>query len=234
MSLKCNHNISIGTKCWGCVYQNNSHDFKDKNIKANPIVNKNISNYTETNLKKNPKDVGNFFEQNIIQSKQYISPNINPVYPSVINEWKPENSLINLQGSTSNCIEQNNRKNITRENLFMERSVQSIPFINNSKNIQSHQISDSFQNDTNLGINTRSLRKMDDCDLHLKRSMMQPDIRHGNRFYEIKPTNTRRDNYRGIGNENVMKFQNQTEKMYRDMNLSKSYDIAAGMNRGSI
>lgn len=231
MSLKCNHNISIGTKCWGCVYQNNSHDFKDTNIKSNPIVNKNIPNYKENNLKNNSKDVGNFFEQNIIQSKQYISPNTNPIYPSVINGWKPENSLTDISRSTYNCIEQ---KNITRENLFRERLVQSIPFINNSKNIQSHQISDSFQNDTYLGINTRSLRKIDDCDLHLKRSMIQPDIRHGNRFYEIKPTNTRRDNYRGIGNENVMKFQNQTEKIYRDMNLSKSYDFAAGMNRGSI
>ena len=73
---------------------------------------------------------------------------------------------------------------------------------------------------------------MDDCDLHLKRSMLQPDLRQGNRFYEIKPENTRRENHRGIGNENARKFQNQTEEMYKDMNWSKSYDIAAGINRG--
>ena len=80
-------------------------------------------------------------------------------------------------------------------------------------------------------MNTRKTKKTNECDLHLKRSMLQPDFRHGNRFYEIKPTNTRRENYKGIGNDNARKFQDQTEEMYKSMNWSKAYDNVAGIGR---
>ena len=252
---KCYHN-KIENDCHECVSQKTQDIFKfHRNNKTNPnnlqktihssIPSNNISK-KDTRLMNNfnIRDINDFCENKLVTSNEYLNPNnIQKVYPNVTNEWKNEK----INSSENNCREKNNRTKMGNTNSFMERSLQSVNFIdnNNSKNIWSNPISNSFPNfnindcntldsdeSTYLGINTRNSRKMDDCDLHLKRSMLQPDLRQGNRFYEIKPENTRRENHRGIGNENARKFQNQTEEMYKDMNWSKSYDIAAGINRG--
>jgi len=258
-SIMCYHN-KIENDCYECVAQKTQQDiFKyHRNNKNNPNNLQQtfqssipLNNYFNNESKKenksnfNIRDINDFCENQLLQSKEYLNPNnTNTLYPNVINEWKNEN--INI--AENNCREQNNRTKMGNINSFMERSLQTINFIdnNNSKNIWSNPISNnSFPNfhlsdgntldndeTTYLGISTRNTRKLDDHDLHLKRSMLQPDFRQGNRFYEIKPTNTRRENYRGIGNENARKFQTQTEEMFKDMNWSKSYDIAAGINRG--
>ena len=135
----------------------------------------------------------------------YINPNnIIKKYPKTVN-----NDSINRKDNNIN--------------LFMQRSLDTFNFIenNNSKNIWKNPIhNNSFTNNlfkTNevensyLGISTRRKKKLEETelnsDLHLKRSMLQPDFRTGNRFFEYKPTNTRRDNYKDIGNQNAIKFQ---------------------------
>ena len=87
-------------------------------------------------------------------------------------------------------------------NSLMNRSLQSMSFVN--------------RQEENIGISTRNVRKVDNFDTHLSRSMLQPDFRQGNRFFEMKPENTRRENYRGIDNENVRKFQNQSQEFYKN------------------
>ena len=256
-TVMCYHN-RLASDCYECVAQKTQQEiFKyHRNNKTNPNnlqqtfqpsipLNKN-NNFNNGSKKENKsnfniRDINDFCENQILQSNEYLNPNnTHNVYPTVINE--------NINSKENNCREQNNRTKMGNVNSFMERSLQTVNFIdnNNSKNIWSNPISNnSFQNfhindgntidndeATYLGISTRNTRKMDDGDLHLKRSMLQPDFRQGNRFYEIKPANTRRENYRGIGNENARKFQTQTEEMFKDMNWSKSYDIAAGINRG--
>jgi hypothetical protein len=125
----------------------------------------------------------------------------------------------------------------------MNRSLDTINFMkNNAQNMWSNPIiNNSFiqsqggnlENST-YGITTRGNRKLDyKEDLHLRRSMLQPDFRQGNRFYEFKPENTRRESYRDAGNKSAQEFQNQTQQMFNDMNYTKAYDQAAGMNRGS-
>ena len=204
----CPHWISIHEKCYVCERENKRKKyFHNNNIKI--------------------KETKNFVD---INRNEYINPNdINKKYPSMSENYKTKD----------------NEKNI---NSFMKRSLDTINFIqrNNNSNIWANPIANSsfpsvhisnkeIEN-TYLGISTRGSRKLDNTDfnndLHLRRSMLQPDFRHGNRFYENKPTNTRRESYRRLGNENVRKFQDQTEKMYKEMTYTKAYDKAAGINRG--
>jgi hypothetical protein len=103
---------------------------------------------------------------------------------------------------------------------FMKRSLDAMNFIkdNNSKNIWENPMvySSSIHtpniertDDVYMGMTTRKERKIDiknNEDMFLKRSMMGTDFRHGNRFYEIKPLNTRTFTYREHGNEQAIKF----------------------------
>ena len=165
----------------------------------------------------------------------YINPNISNIKYATTN---------NREDTKFNCREQNNRTNnsvIDNKNSFMNRSLESVKFIeeNNNKNIWYNPIVNSscpkfnivnnkFEN-THVGINTRGNRKLNVNDnLHLNRSMMLPDFRHGNRFFEFKPENSRRETYRDIGNKNVIKFQNQTQRMFQNQDYAKAYDTAYG------
>ena len=198
----------------------------------------------------------NFFEDRITQLKDYVNPNdVHKTYPMTINENMENKNLgnesTNIEKTEISGRGQNNRtKDSINGNInsFMKRSLDTIGFIehNNNKNIWCNPISNnSFPNvhisdndidNIYLGISTRDRRKLDNTDfnsnLHLRRSMLQPDFRQGNRFYEEKPTNTRRESFRDLGNQNAQKFQTQTEQMYREMNYTKAYDNAAGINRG--
>lgn len=131
---------------------------------------------------------------NKLLKNPYIDPNkINHTYP------KTKNSFVEKEYSNSN--------------LFMKRNMQNIEFINDRQTKKHNHI----------GMNTRGKRKLDNTDfnqdLYLRRSMQQSDFRHGNRFYEVKPKNTRRDNYREIGNLNARKIQEQTKEIYHKNGL---------------
>ena len=239
-----NNNLNNTNFCYDGVTLKKKEIFQLSNPSNNlkNINKRDYNSYYSSNF--NSRDINDFCENQINESKEYLNPNnMNISYPNVTNEWKNEN----VNNADNNCREQNNRTKMGNINSFMERSLQNVNFIdsNNSKNIWSNPIANnSFPNfyttdcnsidndDINyLGMNTRKTKKTNECDLHLKRSMLQPDFRHGNRFYEIKPTNTRRENYKGIGNDNARKFQDQTEEMYKSMNWSKAYDNVAGIGR---
>ncbi len=158
----------------------------------------------------------------------YINPNIRNI----------KYAKTNNRGDTKINFKENKRSNI---NSFMDRSLATVNFIkeNNNKNIwfnpivnttcpKFNIINNKFENN-NIGINTRGSRKLNVNDnLHLNRSMMLPDFRHGNRFFEFKPQNSRRETYRDIGNKNVIKFQNQTQQMFQNQDYTKAYDTAYG------
>ena len=145
---------------------------------------------------------------------------------NISNEYIDPNSSVKKYPT----VDDNKRNNV---NSFMERSLQTFGFINDNNSKQSWFQEDITHVDNNIGLTTRNSRKLENTDnnLHLQRSMLQPDFRHGNRFYEFKPVDTRRENFRGIGNENIRKFQNQTGELYQDMTLSKAYDTLYRVNR---
>jgi len=223
----CPHWISIHEECYVCSRdQERKKYFHNGNVKI--------------------RETGNFFGDRIINPKDYVNPdNIDKKYPSTSN--RDSQNLSSEAKAELSGREQNNRSK-NNINSFMRRSLDTVGFIerNNNSNIWSNPIANSsfptvhianneIEN-TYLGISTRGSRKLDNTDfnsdLHLRRSMLQPDFRQGNRFYEDKPTNTRRESYRNLGNENARKFQNQTEKMYKEMDYTRAYDQAAGINRG--
>ena len=203
-NTKCIHNM-IENECNICKFKPRREVFSNNNIK---IINSN-----------------NFFNDKS-QLGNYVNPDTTNKQYSKINNVDPKE----ISGR-----EINNRSKETNVNSFMKRSLYTVGFIetNNSKNMFL-----TSKNDENsyLGITTRGNRKLDDTnfngDLHLRRSMLQPDFRQGNRFFEFKPTSTRRESYRNDGNESALKFQNQTEEMYKKMNYTQAYDKAAGINRG--
>lgn len=223
----CQHWNSITDECYSCEREKKRlNHFQHETIKLNE---NNLFNDTNT-------------------MKDYTNPyNINKNYPQTVN-----NNRTNIEAKNEiSGRENNNRTNDMINgniNSFMKRSLETLDFIenNNNQNLWHNPIINNsfpnfyFSNDDNhnttMGISTRGGRKLDDTNfnnnLHLQRSMLQPDFRQGNRFYEDKPSNTRRDSYRGIGNQNVLKFQDQTKKMYNDLNYTKAYDTAAGINRG--
>jgi len=220
----CPHWVSIHEECYVCARdQERKKYFHNGNVKI--------------------RETGNFFGNRIIDPKDYVNPNdIKKKYPSTSNRNSTSDAKVEYSGRSQNNRSKNN------VNSFMQRSLDTVGFIeqNNNKNIWSNpiannsfpavHISENEIENTYLGISTRGNRKLDNTDfnsdLHLRRSMLQPDFRQGNRFYEDKPTNTRRDSYRGLGNESARKFQNQTEIMYQEMDYTKAYDRAAGINRG--
>lgn len=229
----CPHWIPINEKCYVCERDSERKKyFHNGNVKI--------------------RENSNFFGDRIINPKDYVNPdNINKRYPTTSNVDR--HNLSNEAKTEVSGREQNNRtkdSNSGNVNSFMRRSLDTVGFIerNNNSNIWSNPIANSsfpmvhianneIEN-TYLGISTRGSRKLDNTDfnsdLHLRRSMLQPDFRHGNRFYEDKPTNTRRESFRRLGNENARNFQNQTERMYQEMDYTKAYDQAAGINRGVI
>lgn len=158
----------------------------------------------------------------------YINPNIHNI------KYAKTNNRDDIKFN----FKENKRSNI---NSFMDRSLDTVNFIkeNNNKNIwfnpivnttcpKFNIINNKIENN-NIGIDTRGNRKLNVNDnLHLNRSMMLPDFRHGNRFFEFKPQNSRRETYRDIGNKNAIKFQNQTQQMFQNQDYAKAYDTAYG------
>ena len=228
----CPHWISLTDDCYICNRE------KERN-----------KNFHNSNIK--ISDSNNFFDDRISQLSNYVNPDSsNKQYSKLENSMN--NSLYdkatNDNSKEISGRELNNRSKETNVNSFMKRSLDTVGFIetNNSKNIWYNPIANSSFSNTHLsendiesnylGITTRGSRKLDDTnfngDLHLRRSMLQPDLRQGNRFFEFKPTSTRRESFRNVGNESAIKFQNQNEEMYKKMNYTHAYDKAAGINRG--
>ena len=226
----CPHWVSINEECYVCErYKERKKYFHNGNVKI--------------------RESSNFFGGRIVNPTDYVNPDDkNKKYPSTANRDNFNDVSLTREAKTDYTGRGENNRTKNNINSFMSRSLDTVGFIenNNNKNIWSNpiannsfptvHISDNEIENTYLGISTRDNRKLDNTDfnsdLHLRRSMLQPDFRQGNRFYEDKPTNTRRDNYRRIGNENARKFQNQTETIYKEMNYTKAYDQAAGINRG--
>ena len=224
----CQHWISVTDKCYICEREKKRlNHFHNETIKVNE---------------------NNFFGDRIMKLKDYVDPNsVNNTYPRTVNEG---GNTFEAKSEISGREYNNRTKDMNNGNInsFMKRSLETVGFIeqNNNKNLWHNSIANnSFPNlhmssseaeNTHLGISTRGHRKLDGTDfnnnLHLRRSMLQPDFRQGNRFYEDKPSNTRRNSYRGLGNQNAQKFQDQTKQMYSEMDYTKAYDRAAGINRG--
>lgn len=247
---QCNHNI-LENKCNICKWNKSNISTNTSNICQHWIPvskkcyicereKKRLSHFQNETIKLNEN---NFFGEKS-QFHNYINPNTtNKTYPKTEND-----NIHNARREISGRDFNNRTKDMNNNNInsFMRRSLETVGFIeNNNKNIwQTSLINNSFPNipisnvneNSHLGISTRGTRKLDSTDfnnnLHLRRSMLQPDFRQGNRFYEDKPFNTRRDSYRDVGNQNAKKFQDQTKQMYSEMNYTKAYDKAAGINRG--
>lgn len=85
------------------------------------------------------------------------------------------------------------------------------------------------------GISSRKTRKLDfggqNEDMFLKRSLIQPDMRHGNRFYEIMPETDRRQSYRQEDNVRSTQFQQQTAQIAADADFRSAYNSGAAMGR---
>jgi hypothetical protein len=229
---KCSHWISLSDDCYICNREKErKKHFHNSNVKI-----------SESN---------SFFDDRISKLSNYVNPDSsNKKYSKLENSitGSSYNTSINDTSKEIFGRELNNRSKETNVNSFMKRSLDTVGFMetNNSKKIWSNPIVNSSfptthisENDIEnnyLGVTTRGHRKLDDTnfngDLHLRRSMLQPDLRQGNRFFEFKPTSTRRESFRNVGNESAIKFQNQTEELYKEMNYTKSYDYAAGINRG--
>lgn len=227
----CPHWVPIANDCYVCQ--------RDKERREN-FYNQ------PTNSQKNCA-----FSNDVSTFQDYVNPdNINKSYPKTMNDGNQTQKEI--FGKKLN----NRTLNSRTANTFINRSMDTVNFINNNNNqniwqnpIANTSFPNSFPNsflnkntsendtyDSHMGITTRGKRKLDGSNvndnLHLRRSLLQPDFRQGNRFYEDKPSNTRRESYRNMGNQNVRKFQSQTETMYKEMNYTKAYDNAAGINRG--
>jgi len=211
----CKHWVSLSEGCYVCRREQERQKL-----------------FNNGNVKINVDDL----KQDENQLKDYVDPGFSiKTYPTTSNR------------DMTNSISFRNRHD-GNINSFMQRSLDTFGFIenNNSKNIWKNPIVNSSfpkahlsENEIEsnyLGVNTRGNRKLGNTELnsdfHLKRSMLQPDFRTGNRFFEYKPTNSRRDSHKDIGNQNVRKFQNQTEQLYKEMDHTKAYDNAAGINRG--
>jgi hypothetical protein len=228
----CAHWISLTNDCYICNREKERQKhFHNSNVKIT--------------------DSNNFFDDRISQLSNYVNPDSSNKQYSKLQNSTTSSSYNTQMPDTSKELfgrELNNRSKETNVNSFMKRSLDTVGFMetNNSKNIWSNPIVNSSfptthisENDIEsnyLGVTTRGHRKLDDNnfngDLHLRRSMLQPDLRQGNRFFELKPASTRRESFRNVGNESAIKFQNQTEELYKKMNYTQSYDAAAGINRG--
>jgi len=90
---------------------------------------------------------------------------------------------------------------------------------------------------TNYGVSTRKSRKIDPSgrneNIFLNRSMVQPDMRHGNRFYEYMPQTDRVSGQRRES-DNMManQFQQQSAQMYSEMDYQRAFDTGAAVGRG--
>ena len=239
----CKHWIPLNENCYVCKREKEREKlFNNSNVNGN--INTTPSNGTNNQFGGEIKTNPNFFNDQILQTSDYMNPeNSQKKYPTTSN--RDSNNANNANNASSLRKDDKNGK----VNSFMQRSLDTFGFIenNNSKNIWSNpiannsfpsaHISNNESNESNyLGVSTRGNRKLgnteSNTDFHLKRSMLQPDFRSGNRFFEYKPTNTRRDSYKDLGNENARKFQNQTEQLFNEMDHTKAYDQAAGINRG--
>lgn len=236
-----------------CLHNNNTLDCHLCKLKlSNENKTKTCKHWVPINIEcyicTKQKQQTNSFNHNL---NNYVNPeNINNRFSNINNGRNFDNKFKSQSDIASRDINNRERDSDGNINGFMKRSLETLGFIeeNNNKNIWYNPISNtsiptnkSFKMENlnilnkNCGINTRNNRKLDsyedNSDLHLKRSLLQPDFREGNRFYEYKPTNTRRDSFRDINNQNARDFQCQSEKFYKDMDYTNAYDNAAGMNR---
>jgi hypothetical protein len=90
--------------------------------------------------------------------------------------------------------------------------------------------------DSHGGVSSRASRKVDSAgrneDMFLRRSMVQPDMRHGNRFYEIMPDTDRRASYRQSDNVRSTQFQQQSAQMHSNHDFRQAYASGASVGRG--
>ena len=172
---------------------------------------------SEANVPQEYKNQNSFTNQ-FTKFSGYINPNnTKPFYPNII-----KRSRIG--------IGRDDTKRANYENdLFMKRSLENFQFMqnNNKQNIWTNPISDGsfpkthihnpFMESIHKGVGTRQIRKINDYgsnnDLHLKRSLIQPDYRMGNRFMEYKPSDTRNSN-KNIGNQYANKYQQQSNELF--------------------
>lgn len=158
--------------------------------------------YSNSIICKHNQKVGNgficqkcFMETSIDKPKEvYVHLENTQQYPSVQNEQYTR--------------EKNNRTSYTN-NSFIHRSMD---IFSNTNTIS--------YNSSSFGISTRGNRKIGEIDdkNHLHRSFVQPDTRCGNRFFEHKPTMTRNNHTRDIGNQQASQFQQQTQEIEKKEN----------------
>ena len=149
--------------------------------------------------------------------KEYINPEkVNKNYNKIdkkVEQSKNIGSFMKRSLDAKNFITENNSKNIWENPMVYSSSI-------HTPNIER-------KDDIYKGLTTRKEKKINiknNEDMFLKRSMLGNDFRHGNRFYEMKPTNTRTFTYRENGNENAIKFQNQTQRLFNDSSYFDAYN----------
>lgn len=126
----------------------------------------------------------------------YVHLENTQLYPSVTNE---------------HCTREKNNRTSYTNNSFIHRSIDVCP--------KTTQENSTYSN-SSFGISTRGNRKNTNIhqNNHLERSFVTPDTRYGNRFFEEKPTMTRNNNTRDIGNQQVSQFQQETHRIEKKEN----------------
>lgn len=132
--------------------------------------------------------------------------------------------------------------------VFMERSLEQSNFVQHQNKNQMwgnpilqqnfpSPLEEKFEHSEPIpymGISSRSSKKIDSKnneDFFINRSLIQPDMRRGNRFYEIMPSSGRKEPLRNSDNGRVDQFQQQQASMFQQMDYATAFQKGAGMGR---
>jgi hypothetical protein len=236
----CPHWIPKNESCSICERTNN---------RKNPLVQRpyipvsQTQNENKQSLKRTNPQLNNFYSNQMFPSlENYVTPG-----ESRMDFPKPVNTLSGSYKPTTDptrCF-QSDKKETNRSQyglsdmgIFMERSIEQANFQNNLQNQQlwgNPVLKQNFKSSEEIpymGKHSRRERKLNsEEDLFLQRSLIQPDMRQGNRFYEIMPSSGRREPLRNFDNNNINSFQQQEARIYQQMDYSKAFDKGANVGR---
>jgi hypothetical protein len=256
----CSHWIPKNQSCYACKREMSKEDPFTKRPYIPVNKNTNISTSAPSmeffqQQQKNQINSDKYSNQMFPSFNGYITPDkTEPNFPQPVNSvgggryrpaTDPRRSMLNGRDDTRRA------QNDKDMGFMMNRSVQESGFLNhqqNTNNLWGNPVIKSnfpkvdeknLEMIPNYGINTRTLRKIDSAgrneNIFLNRSLVQPDMRHGNRFYEIMPQTDRQSgSKRASDNMMANQFQQQSAQIYSQMDYQKAFDSGASISRGSV
>lgn len=133
------------------------------------------------------------------------------------------------------------RSDTKRVGYSMGRHLEESSFLQNQQNNMwgGSMVEQMFprpeKSDTHMAVGTRGDKKLDfsgrNENIFLNRSMVQPDMRYGNRFFEIKPESDRQSGRRDEENNGVNRFQHQNNELFGQKDFRQAFDGGAMMGR---